>query len=97
MYWTVWINNQKAQKSIWGDDECYGDSQNNHASSNKKKAREDVEDDEGDMELEKRSKADESGWVISTFSKKVQQSMESFRQKLMKLQVLSHICHLTSR
>jgi hypothetical protein len=66
-----------------------GDSLNIHASSNNKKAGEYVEDDKGDMQLDKLSKADEPSWVMSTLSKTVQQSMESFRQKLMKLHKLT--------
>jgi len=48
----------------------------------------DDEDDDG-MELGKLSKDDEPGWVMGTLTKTVLQSMQSFREKQMKLHKLT--------
>jgi len=50
---------------------------------------EDGEDDAEETELGKLSEDDEPGWVIGTMSKTVQQGMESFRRKQMKLDELT--------
>jgi len=62
-----------------------GDSLSDLASSNDGEDGE-VEDEE--TELGKLSKEDEPGWVMGTISKTVQQRMEGFRQKQMKLDEL---------
>jgi len=49
----------------------------------------DDEDDE-ETELGQLSDDDEPGWVMGTITKTVQQRMERFRQKLMKLDELTH-------
>jgi len=50
---------------------------------------EDGEDEDEETELGKLSEDDERGWVMGTISKTVQQRMESFRQKQMKLDELT--------
>jgi len=50
---------------------------------------EDGEDEDEETELGKLSEDDEPGWVMGTISKMVQQRMESFRQKQMKLDELT--------
>jgi len=65
-----------------------GDSLSDLARSEDEEDREDKDDDEEDMGHGKLSEGDEPGWVIGTISKKVQHSMESFRQKQMRLDQL---------
>ena len=50
---------------------------------------EDGEDEDEETELGKLSEDDEPGWVMGTISKTVQQRIESFRQKQMKLDELT--------
>jgi len=50
---------------------------------------EDGEDEDEETEKGKLSEDDEPGWVMGTISKTVQQRMESFRQKQMKLDELT--------
>jgi len=50
---------------------------------------EDGEDEDEETELGKLGEDDEPGWVMGTISKTVQQRMESFRQKQMKLDELT--------
>jgi len=50
---------------------------------------EDGEDEDEDTEQGKLSEDDEPGWVMGTITKTVQQRMESFRQKQMKLDELT--------
>ena len=50
---------------------------------------EDGEDDDEETEQGKLSEDDEPGWVMGTITKTVQQYMESFRQKQMKLDELT--------
>jgi len=50
---------------------------------------EDGEDEDEETELGKVSEDDEPGWVMGTISETVQQRMESFRQKQMKLDELT--------
>jgi len=50
---------------------------------------EDKGDDEDDPELAKLSDGDEPGWVLGTISKMVQHRVGSFRQKHMKLDLLT--------
>jgi len=50
---------------------------------------EDVEDEDQETELGKLSEDDQPGWVMATIPKTVQQRMESFRQKQMKLDELT--------
>jgi len=54
------------------------------SSDNEQDEEDEVEDDE-DTELGKLSDDDEPGWVLGTISKTVQNLMESFRQKQMRL------------
>jgi len=54
------------------------------ASSDPREDEEDVDDEE--TEQGKLSKDDEPGWVMGTITKTVQQCMEIFRQKQMKLE-----------
>ena len=63
------------------------DSRRDLASSNNGEDGEDEDDEE--TEQGKRSKDDEPGWVIGTITKVVQQCMERFRQKQMKLNQLT--------
>jgi hypothetical protein len=51
---------------------------------------EDGEDEDEETEQGKLSENDEPGWVMDTITKTVQQRMESFRQKQMKLDELTH-------
>ena len=51
---------------------------------------EDGEDEDEETEVGKLREDDEPGWVMGTISKTVQQRMESFRQKQMKLDELTH-------
>jgi len=50
---------------------------------------EDGEDDDQETEQGKLSEDDEPGWVMGTITRTVQQRMESFRQKKMKLDELT--------
>jgi hypothetical protein len=50
---------------------------------------EDGEDEDEETEQGKLSEDDEPGWVMGTITKTVQQHMESFRQKQMKLEELT--------
>jgi len=63
-----------------------GDSLSHLASSDNG---EDGEDEDEETELGKLSEDDEPGWVMGTISKTVQQRMESFWQKQMKLDELT--------
>jgi hypothetical protein len=63
-----------------------GDSVSVLASSND---REDGEDEDEETEQGKLSEYDEPGWVMGTITKMVQQRMETFRQKQMKLDELA--------
>jgi hypothetical protein len=65
-----------------------GDSLSNLASSDDG---EDGEDENEETEQGKLSKNDKPGWVVGTISKMVQQRMESFRQKQMKLDELTQL------
>jgi len=60
-----------------------GDSLSDLASSNDG---EDGEDEDEETELGQLSEADEPGWVMGTITKTVQQRMDSFQQKWMKLE-----------
>jgi len=63
-----------------------GDSLSDHASSDNG---EDGEDEDEEIEQGKLSEDDEPGWVMGTITKTVQQRMERFRQKQMKLEELT--------
>ena len=65
-----------------------GDSLSDHASSDDGEDGEDEDDDEEDPELGKLSEDDEPGWVKGPISKTVQNRMERFQQKSMKLEEL---------
>jgi hypothetical protein len=65
-----------------------GDSQSDLASSDDG---EDGEDEAGETEQANLSEDDEPGWVMDTISKTVQQRMESFRGKQMKLDELAQL------
>jgi len=65
------------------------DSLSDLASSDDGEDGEDEDDDEDNPELGKLSKDDEPGWVIGTISETVQNRMESFRQKQIKLDKFS--------
>jgi len=67
-----------------------GDSLNDLASSDDEEDGEDEDDDEEDTGHGKLSEDDEPGWVMGTFSKTVQHRMESFRQKQLRLDELTH-------
>jgi len=64
-----------------------GDSQSDLACSDDGEDGEDEDDEE--TEECKLSEDDEPGWVIRTMTKTVQQQMETFRQKQMKLDELT--------
>ena len=64
-----------------------GDSLSDLASSDDGEDREDEDDEES--EQGKLNDDDEPGWVMGTITKTVQQRMESFRQKQMKLNELT--------
>ena len=66
-----------------------GDSLSDLASSKDEKDGEDEDDGEDDTELRKPSEDDEPGWVMGTISKMVQDCMESFQQKQMRLDELT--------
>jgi hypothetical protein len=51
----------------------------------------DREDEDEETEQGKQSEDDEPGWVMGTISKPVQQCMQSFRQKQMKLDELTQL------
>ena len=66
-----------------------GDSQSDLASSDDGEDRED--EDDGDTEQGKLRDDDKPGWVMGTIIKMVQQCMERFRQKQMKLDELTQL------
>jgi hypothetical protein len=66
-----------------------GDSLSDHASSEDEEDGEHEDDDEEDPGHSKLSDDDEPGWVMGTISKTVQQCMESFRQKQLRLDELT--------
>jgi len=67
-----------------------GDSLSDLASSVDEEDGEGKDEDEQDTGHGKLSDDDEPGWVMGTISKMVQHRMESFRQKLMRLDELTH-------
>jgi hypothetical protein len=66
-----------------------GDSLSDHASSDDEDDGDDADDDEADTGHGKLSADDEPGWVIGSMSKMVQHSMESLRQKQLRLDELT--------
>jgi len=77
---------RKPEKTVQEMMAAIGDSLSDLASSDNG---EDGEDDDEDTELGKLSEDDEPGWVMGTISNTVQQGVESFRQKQMKLDELT--------
>jgi hypothetical protein len=71
------------------DTNAIGDSLSDLASSDVEEERKDKEDEEH-TELGKLSEDDEPGWVIGKISKTEQYCMESFRQKQMRHDRLTH-------
>jgi hypothetical protein len=67
-----------------------GDSLSDLATSEDEQNGEDEKDNEEDTKLGKLSD-DEPGWVIGTISKKVQHRLDSFRQKQVRLDELTHL------
>jgi len=82
-------DNQKAKYRFQEMLNTIGDSLIDLASSEDEQDTLDWEDDERDTVLGKLSNHDELGWAKSLISKTVQHSMESFRQKQMRLDKLT--------
>jgi len=81
------LTNKEPEKTFQEMMVSIGDSVNHLASSDDGEGGED-EDDEA-TEKGNLSEDDEPGWVMGTISKTVQQRMERFRQKVMKLDELT--------
>jgi len=70
--------------------DAIGDHLSDLASCDDEQSGEDEEDDEEDTELGKLSDDDETGWVMDSITKTVQRHMDSFRQKQMTRDELTH-------
>jgi len=80
------LTNREPEKTFQEYIVAIGDSLSDLASSNNGEDGEDEHDDE--TEQGNLSEDDEPGWVMGTITKMVQQLMERFRQKLMKIDEL---------
>jgi len=86
----VWVTTRQPAEMFEAMLNAFGHWLRDLASSDNEQNPEHREDDQRDTELGKLSDHDKPGWVMGTCSKLVQHRMESFRQKQMRSDELTH-------